>query len=148
MIVVCTIGIMSCLVCSVSFKLHPLLLARSESNSTLSVENLIYSIGDYWPVFCHSCVCGGLSVDKLCNSCTTNPQKVAVVLNSQILSSENSYQELSMVSAVSKDICSCIRYPYSCVLTVWAVKMSIILQVVHLSSVQCCQEDYMLTPSY
>ena len=48
-------------------------------------------------------MCGRLSVDKLCTSCTGNPQKVAVVLNSQILSSEKSYQELSMVSSIVTD---------------------------------------------
>ena len=59
-------------------------------------------------------MCGRLSVDKLCTSCTGNPQKVAVVLNSQILSSEKSYQELSMVSSiVSKGQILSYMYPLS-----------------------------------
>jgi len=56
-------------------------------------------------------VCGRLSVDKLCTSCTANPQNVAVVLNNQIISSEKSYQELTMVSGVSKGPILCYMYP-------------------------------------
>ena len=42
-------------------------------------------------------MCGQLTVNNVCSSCTADPQKVAVVMNSRIRSSEMSYQQLLLV---------------------------------------------------
>ena len=43
-------------------------------------------------------MCGQLTVNNVCSSCTADPQKVAVMINSSIRSSEMSYQQLLLVS--------------------------------------------------